>query len=137
MTQLPRLGLLQNRVKSIARGNLLQAVTLLRKQKVPASFAFEAYLLGLAHTDPIDGLIGPTRQRLVHRGIEVLRHPGNPCRFSILVQVVFGKVMRLSQEAESGGPLLRSATRKGTGRLPRRSSTHASQPLLGFPQQAL
>lgn len=103
----------------------------------PVPFTFETHPFGLAQTNPIDGMIRPTGEGLCHRRIEMLGHPGNPRRFGILVQVVFGKVMCLPQEGEGGGPLLLLATRKGTGRLPRRISTHAPHPLLGFPSKAL
>src|SRR6266852_577361 len=101
------------------------------------SLAAEAYTTGLAHTDPIGRLVGPTRYLLRHEAVEVLREPAGAQALGRLVQAVFGEPILRAQASED----LPASGLVGTGNaassLPGRVSLHASETLHRLGEQGI
>src|SRR6266566_5907681 len=103
----------------------------------PPSFAAKAYPPGFAHTDTINGLIGPARQGLSHCAIDMIGDPRASCAFGILMQLVFRKVMLFAQVSIRLCSFLLARSRDSSCRRPGGVMAHLMEARVRFSKQSI
>ena len=102
-----------------------------------SAFTAKTHPSGFVQADAIGGMIRPAGKGLCHRGINMIRDPGDAGAFGVAVQRVFRKLLLLSQTGESATAFLFVGARDGVGGLPLRIAAHLSQSFGGESSQSV